>query len=95
MAAKRSQYSQVEFSPFDAGKLAVAAAQNFGIIGAGRQLVLGASPAALAPLVAHDTKDGVYDCSWSEKHPDHLAFANGDGSVRTCAVFVSVCTRGR
>ena len=103
----------VQFSPFD-DRLAVGAAQNFGIIGNGKQYVLQAratvlfapicpesgfaklcienrmistslslrhltqflhiiikqllqmTPNGLVPVAEYDTRDGVYDCAWSE-----------------------------
>lgn len=117
----------IKFSPFEDGKLAVATAQNFGIIGNGRQYVIQvhtlsngcvecasltakqpampsqmlmpsfpggrvaahepqqsvpagaalsaelpwfhhpqATPQGFRPVAEFDTKDGVYDCAWSE-----------------------------
>lgn len=72
----------VEWSPFDASKLAVSTAQNFGIIGNGAQYVLRVNGNSITELAKFPTKDGVYDCSWSESNENHLAFSCGDGSVR-------------
>lgn len=85
----------VRFNPFIEGRLAVATAQNFGIIGNGRLHVLqqqppGAGPpagpaSALLPLTevaAFDTADGLYDVAWSEENGAVLAAACGDGSVK-------------
>jgi hypothetical protein len=55
---------QVEWSPFDETKLAVATAQNFGIIGTGKQLVLTTKGGRITEAAAIETKDGVYDCTW-------------------------------
>ena len=83
----------VKFSPFEEGRIAVATAQNFGIIGNGRQYVLQVgsllhgphsnttdahvvaytlfvilqmTPNGLVEVTEFDTKDGIYDCAWSE-----------------------------
>jgi len=72
----------VEFSPFDEYKLAVSTAQNFGIIGTGKQYVLSCKGGVIQELWSVEAKDGVFDCSWSEAVDSHLAFASGDGSVR-------------
>ncbi len=71
----------VEWSPFDATRLAVATAQHFGIVGQGKQYVLQLQGGLLTPTAVFDTADGVYDCSWSESIDTHLAFALGNGSV--------------
>jgi len=73
---------QCEFSPFDEHKLAVSTAQNFGIIGSGRQYVLHVDATKIAPAATLDTKEGVYDCTWSERDEFHLAMGCGDGSVK-------------
>ena len=87
----------IKFSPFEEGRVAVATAQNFGIIGNGRQYVLQVglssvtssltfcipmshqlliqlledfamqmTPNGLVEVAEFDTKDGIYDCAWSE-----------------------------
>lgn len=81
----------VQWSPFIPNRLAVATAQNFGIVGNGRLYVLeqptgvaGAPHVAgpLAEVVHYDTLDGVYDCCWAESAEHVLAAACGDGYVR-------------
>lgn len=78
----------VRFNPFIEGRLAVATAQNFGIIGNGRLHVLqqpppGAPPnAPLAEVAVFDTADGLYDVAWSEENGAVLAAACGDGSIK-------------
>jgi len=71
----------VEWSPFDATRLAVSTAQHFGIVGQGKQYVLQLQHGLLTPTAVFDTADGVYDCTWSESIDTHLAFALGNGSV--------------
>ncbi|KAF2305324.1 hypothetical protein GH714_003688 [Hevea brasiliensis] len=75
----------VKFSPFYESRLAVATAQNFGILGNGRVHVLALPPSPSLPLselVAFDTADGVYDLAWSESHDSLLVAAVADGSVK-------------
>ncbi|KAF5728726.1 peroxisome biogenesis protein 7 [Tripterygium wilfordii] len=76
----------VKFSPFFEHRLAVATAQNFGILGNGRIHVLDLAPSptshAVTELVAFDTADGVYDLAWSESHDSLLIAAVADGSVK-------------
>ncbi|XP_052181020.1 peroxisome biogenesis protein 7 isoform X3 [Diospyros lotus] len=75
----------VKFSPFYEHRLAVATAQNFGILGNGRLHVLDLSPVPGRPiseLASFDTADGVYDVAWSESHDSLLVAASADGSVK-------------
>ncbi|KAF7803324.1 peroxisome biogenesis protein 7 [Senna tora] len=75
----------VKFSPFYENRVAVATAQNFGILGNGRVHVLDLSPnpgQPISELVAYDTADGVYDVAWSESHDSLLVAAIADGSVK-------------
>ncbi|KAJ7566951.1 hypothetical protein O6H91_02G125000 [Diphasiastrum complanatum] len=72
----------VEFSPFLETRLAVASAQNFGIIGNGRQHVLELAPTGIVEVASFDTADGLYDCTWSEENENLLVSASGDGSVK-------------
>ena len=76
----------VRFSPFDESCLAVGTAQNYGIIGNGKLHVLQLTPHGLAPVAEFDTRDGVYDVSWSEAADGVVATAGGDGSVKLWAV---------
>jgi len=76
-----SGYS-VEFSPFEENKLACATSQHFGIIGNGKQHVLDVSPDGIREMINFDTRDGLYDCTWSEENENHLASSSGDGSVK-------------
>ena len=55
---------QCEWSPYDDSLLAVSTAQNFGIIGTGKQHVFTVKGGVITPTASFDTKDGVYDCSW-------------------------------
>ncbi|KIY95151.1 peroxin-7 [Monoraphidium neglectum] len=72
----------VKFSPFVESRLAVATAQNFGIIGNGRLHVLESTPAGLVEAAAFDTADGLYDVVWSEENENILVGACGDGSIK-------------
>ncbi|KAK4282420.1 hypothetical protein QN277_013800 [Acacia crassicarpa] len=79
-----SGYS-VKFSPFYKNCIAVATAQNFGILENGRVQVLDLSPnpgMPISEMVAYDTADGAYDVAWSESHDSLLVAAIGDGSVK-------------
>ncbi|KAK1273504.1 Peroxisome biogenesis protein 7 [Acorus gramineus] len=75
----------VKFSPFYEHRLAVATAQNFGILGNGRIHVLDlqpSTPPSLSDLLAFNTADAVYDLTWSESNDNLLASAIADGSVK-------------
>ncbi|KXZ54096.1 hypothetical protein GPECTOR_5g20 [Gonium pectorale] len=73
----------VKFSPFFEGRIAVATAQNFGIIGNGKQHVFEVSPhGAMVEVAQYDTQDGLYDCAWSEANENILVAASGDGSIK-------------
>ena len=60
------------------------AAQNFGIVGNGRQHVFQMAPGGggLVEVAAFDTLDGVYDCAWNEENENILLAASGDGSIK-------------
>mmetsp|Transcript_26304 Transcript_26304/g.36345 ORF Transcript_26304/g.36345 Transcript_26304/m.36345 type:complete len:318 (+) Transcript_26304:1-954(+) len=72
----------VKFSPFYENRLAVATAQNFGIIGNGRQYVLETGPEGVKEIACFDTADGLYDCAWNEENENILVSASGDGSIK-------------
>jgi len=72
----------VEFSPFDESRLACATAQHFGIIGNGKQHILDVQKGRVVEINQFDTRDGLYDCSWSEENENHIAAASGDGSIK-------------
>ncbi|KAG2383931.1 hypothetical protein LR48_Vigan10g266700 [Vigna angularis] len=75
----------VKFSPFYENRLAVATAQNFGILGNGRLhvLILSLDPSLpIAELASYDTADGVYDVAWSKSHDSIVIAAVADGSVK-------------
>lgn len=75
----------VKFSPFYENRIAVATAQNFGILGNGRLhvLELSSNPALpITEIAAYDTADGIYDVTWSESHDSITVAAVADGSVK-------------
>eukprot|EP00762_Andalucia_godoyi_P006577 ANDGO_05041.mRNA.1 Peroxisomal targeting signal 2 receptor len=76
----------VEFSPFEENRIAVAAAQHFGIVGNGRQFVLEFDPKStnqpMDCIAQFDTQDGCYDCAWSEENENQLVSVCGDGSMK-------------
>lgn len=73
----------VKFSPFYENQIAVATAQNFGILGNGRVHILQLTPnGPISEIAAYDTADGVYDVCWSEAHDSLVIAASGDGSVK-------------
>ncbi|CAN0541449.1 unnamed protein product, partial [Ectocarpus sp. 12 AP-2014] len=89
--ANDSDHHQVEFSPFDGERVAVATAQYFGIVGNGRLHVFGrhagdvtnSSPALQQrELRSFHTQAGLFDCAWSECHPHQMATAGADGVVK-------------
>jgi WD40 repeat protein len=74
---------QVEWSPFEPNRLACAAAQHFGIVGNGRLYIVDILPNFELVIIGHfDTKDGLYDCSWSETNERLVIGGSGDGTVK-------------
>lgn len=73
-----------EFSPFHRNLLAVSTAQYYGIVGNGRLHIfdIGSPNGVATPVCEWLTKDGVYDCSWSEGNEHVIATAQGDGTVK-------------
>jgi peroxin-7 len=76
----------VEFSPFHSNLLSVSTAQNFGIIGTGRQYILQYNPGTnIIQAVAHyDTRDGCYDCVCTASNDDAILC----GAVLCCCVIL-------
>lgn len=60
----------------------VATAQNFGIVGNGKLYILQMTPEGLVPLNSFYTKDGLFDCTWSEADEFHAVGVSGDGSMK-------------
>lgn len=44
--------------------------------------MLKSTPQGLVPLSMFYTKDGLYDCAWSEENEFHLVSVSGDGSIK-------------
>ncbi|KAK9696841.1 hypothetical protein RND81_08G000400 [Saponaria officinalis] len=72
----------VKFSPFYETRLAVAIAQNFGIMGNGRVHVLDLTPTSITELASFDTADGIYDVAWSESHDNLLVAVVAAESIK-------------
>lgn len=75
--------SGVVYSPFLDNRLAVSGAANFGLVGNGRLSILDIGPdAQIHQVASFDTQDSMLGLCWSEAHENHVATANGDGSIR-------------
>eukprot|EP01111_Echinosteliopsis_oligospora_P012935 TRINITY_DN4515_c0_g1_i1.p1 TRINITY_DN4515_c0_g1~~TRINITY_DN4515_c0_g1_i1.p1 ORF type:complete len:182 (-),score=34.52 TRINITY_DN4515_c0_g1_i1:473-1018(-) len=73
----------IEFSPFEERRFAVATAQNFGIIGNGKQYIMDVHERGeIIPFREFDSRDGLFDCSWSEENDTHIVASSGDGSLK-------------
>ena len=62
----------VKFSPYNPNRIAVATAQNFGIIGNGRQEVFDITPNGLVPIASFDTGESQ-DAARPALHPRSAA----------------------
>uniref|UniRef100_A0A8C8U4F8 Peroxin-7 n=1 Tax=Peromyscus maniculatus bairdii TaxID=230844 RepID=A0A8C8U4F8_PERMB len=71
-----------EFSPYLPGRLACAAAQNYGIAGCGTLLVLDQNESGLQVFRSFDWNDGLFDVTWSENNEHVLVTCSGDGSLQ-------------
>lgn len=73
-----------EFSPFHGNLLAVGTAQYYGIVGNGRLHIfnIGGPGGQAVPVADWLTKDGIYDCAWSEANEHVIATGQGDGTVK-------------
>ncbi|CAO2628358.1 Peroxisomal targeting signal 2 receptor [Lemmus lemmus] len=71
-----------EFSPYLPGRLACAAAQNYGIAGCGTLLVLDQTESGLQIFRSFDWNDGLFDVTWSENNEHVLVTCSGDGSLQ-------------
>eukprot|EP01017_Pseudomicrothorax_dubius_P010601 TRINITY_DN137_c0_g3_i4.p1 TRINITY_DN137_c0_g3~~TRINITY_DN137_c0_g3_i4.p1 ORF type:complete len:323 (-),score=53.38 TRINITY_DN137_c0_g3_i4:120-1088(-) len=73
----------VKFSPFEAFRLAFPCAENFGIVGKGKLLILDVLPEGrVACAASFDEPNAVFDCAWSEVAPNLIMIALGDGNVK-------------
>lgn len=72
----------VKWSPFKENLLLVASAQNFGIVGNGKCYVLDLTPNGIVPVATFYTKDGLFDCTWSEENEFQAVAVSGDGSIK-------------
>lgn len=84
-----SHYS-VAWSPFHNGRLALASAANYGLVGNGRLHIVSLAPPMLQLDKAYDTQDGLYDIAWSEIHENQIVTASGDGSIKLWDVMLNV-----
>ncbi|CAG8649558.1 3471_t:CDS:2, partial [Scutellospora calospora] len=73
----------LQFSPFFENKISCATAANFGLVGNGRLFILNTGGGINGVEIEriYDTKDGLFDCSWSELNENQVVTANGDGSI--------------
>ena len=53
-----------------------------------RSLATQVTPNGLREVVAFDTIDGLYDCTWCEGNENILASASGDGSIKVWDIAV-------
>ena len=73
----------LSFSPFEQHKIALAAAQHFGIVGNGALCVLEQLPSGeLIKQYLVLTNNGVFDLSWSEENQNQIMVGMADGTVR-------------
>jgi len=64
-------------------KFIVASSQNYGIVGNGKLYVLELTQdGSVIPLASFYSKDGLYDCTWSEENEFVAVAVSGDGSIR-------------
>ncbi|KIJ34805.1 hypothetical protein M422DRAFT_233207 [Sphaerobolus stellatus SS14] len=84
-----SHYS-VAWSPFHNGRVALASAANFGLVGNGRLHLASLSPQGLQLDKKYDTQDALYDIAWSEIHENQIISASGDGSIKLWDVMLNV-----
>lgn len=83
-AAFKSEFSgiQVKYSPFLDYRLAFTCAQNFGIAGKGKLIILDLLPEhQMKPVKVLEHKDAVFDCSWTEMNPKLIASGCGNGVI--------------
>ncbi|CAG8976035.1 hypothetical protein HYALB_00007562 [Hymenoscyphus albidus] len=79
----------VKYSPYIDSRIAVGAAQNFGLVGNGRVYVLELTSQGILCPKFYDTQDAVYDIAWSEANENQLLAACGDGTVKLFDVNVA------
>eukprot|EP00825_Cyclidium_porcatum_P009398 TRINITY_DN1478_c0_g1_i1.p1 TRINITY_DN1478_c0_g1~~TRINITY_DN1478_c0_g1_i1.p1 ORF type:complete len:353 (+),score=52.39 TRINITY_DN1478_c0_g1_i1:1437-2495(+) len=83
-AAFKSEFSgiQVKYNPFLANRLAFTCAQNFGIVGKGKLIILDLLPDhQMKPVKILEHKDAVFDCSWAEVNQKLILSGCGNGEI--------------
>lgn len=78
------------WSPFHNGRLALASAANYGLVGNGRLHIVSLAPPTLQLDKRYDTQDGLYDIAWSEIHENQIVTASGDGSIKLWDIMLNV-----
>ncbi|KAH9912766.1 WD40 repeat-like protein [Epithele typhae] len=83
----------IAWSPFHNGRIAIASAANYGLVGNGRLHLasLGPGPPGMPSINLdhlYETQDGLYDVAWSEIHENQLVSGSGDGSIKLWDVMV-------
>lgn len=73
-----------KFSPFEPDLIACATSENFGVVGNSLTYFLRFNPVTNQCQVIKQfpSPNATFDISWSEKVPDLLVTAGGDGSIR-------------
>ena len=73
----------IQYSPFYDNKLAVATAENYGLVGNGRLFILNIEPnGTVSDQISWETQDGLFDIAWSEIHENQAVVASGDGTLK-------------
>ena len=78
---KFSGYS-VSFSPYSGTRIAVGAAQHFGIVGNGAVHILEAGEPFMTEIYSTLTQDNVFDICWNEGHENQVIVGSGDKTVK-------------
>lgn len=73
----------IQFSPYQAERLACACSQHYGIAGSGALFILDVCQQGRIQIFNKlDWQEGLFDCCWSETSPNIIASCSGDGSIQ-------------
>lgn len=82
LTPNRHGYS-VRFSPFNPNRMVVATSQYYGLAGGGTLFVLELTDdGGIIETQTYQWSDGLFDVVWSEKDPELVVSASGDGGLQ-------------
>lgn len=81
----------VQFSPYEANRLACACSQHYGIAGCGALFILDIckqqQQGGMQLFRKLDWQEGLFDCCWSDTSPSIIASSSADGTIQLWDIY--------